>query len=400
MELDLAFEHRRQRDVGKVLHTQEPLLAEARLHRGVRIALGIPDLVVVILHLFQQAGGLQVLHDPLADHHPVKPHIEACSLGNRAVRVEDVDGFQVVRLAQRVVVHVVSGRHLQAARTELDIHIAVFDHAHRAAYERYRNLVAAEPAVLGVLGVDTHRGITHDGLRAGGSHHGIVTAGFVAADDLPFRAGGLHGVLRLVGQIVFQIIEFRFLLAVHDLFRREYGLCLRIPVDHPQAAVDQAFVIEIHKDLFHGFTADGIHREGGAVPVAAGTQAAQLLEDDAAVLLGPCPCMLEELLAGQVTFPDALLRQAVHHLGLGGDGGVVGSRHPERILSQHPRPAYKHVLQGVVHHMPHVEHARDIGRRNHDHIGFAPVRFRVEVFVFEPVFVPLTLHAGGIVFVR
>ena len=48
----------------------------------------------------------------------------------------------------------------------------------------------------------------------------------------------------------------------------------------------------------NGTRAGLVHGEGCAVPIAAGTELAELLKDDAAVLVSPVPSMLEELLAG------------------------------------------------------------------------------------------------------
>ena len=54
-----------------------------------------------------------------------------------------------------------------------------------------------------------------------------------------------------------------------------------------------------------------------------------LLEDDAAVGLGPVPGVDEELLAGEVGFLDALRGELGDDLGLGCDRGMVGAGHPE-----------------------------------------------------------------------
>ena len=44
------------------------------------------------------------------------------------------------------------------------------------------------------------------------------------------------------------------------------------------------------------FTADGIQGEGGSIPIARGAQFLELLQYDAAMLVGPFPCMLQEFL--------------------------------------------------------------------------------------------------------
>ena len=86
--------------------------------------------------------------------------------------------------------------------------------------------------------------------------------------------------------------EVALLLTVDDLLGREGGEGFRIPVHHAQAAIDETLVIEVDEDLDDALRALHVHGEGGTVPVAAGTQTAQLLENDAAVLVSPFPGVL------------------------------------------------------------------------------------------------------------
>ena len=67
----------------------------------------------------------------------------------------------------------------------------------------------------------------------------------------------------------------------------------RVPVDHADTTVNQAFVIQVHEGTDDAFRANVIHGERGAFPVAGAAEAAQLLEDDATVLVGPVPSVLE-----------------------------------------------------------------------------------------------------------
>ena len=92
------------------------------------------------------------------------------------------------------------------------------------------------------------------------------------------------------------------------------------------------------------------------------------------MLVRPSPGMLQELLAGEVALLDALLGEALDDLGLGGDAGVVGSRHPAGVLSLHSGAAYKDILNGFVEHVSHVEHTRHVGRRDDHRIRLSPVR--------------------------
>ena len=51
---------------------------------------------------------------------------------------------------------------------------------------------------------------------------------------------------------------------------------------------------------------------------------------------------------------------------LGRDAGVVGARHPERVVALHPVVADQRVHDRVLERMPHVQRAGDVGRRQLD----------------------------------
>ena len=93
------------------------------------------------------------------------------------------------------------------------------------------------------------------------------------------------------------------------------------------------------------------------------------------MLVGPLPYVAKELIAGEVSLLDALLRKFVDYLGLGGDGGVVGAGDPEGVVARHARAAYEDILNGVVQHVAHMEHARDVGWWDHHGIRLARVWF-------------------------
>ena len=281
--------------------------------------------------------------------------------------------------------------HLQTARTELDVYITVLDDGNDAVHQRYDDLVALEPLVLRVLGVDTHGGITHDGLWTGGGHDGVVTLG-VFVDDITFCLQGFFIIESLqIGHVVFQVEQMALLLFIDHFLGREGGEGLRIPVHHAQATVDEAFVIEVNKHFDHTFTARFVHREGCTVPVAAGTQTAQLFQDDATMLVGPVPGMLKELLTGQVTLLDTLGSELLDYLRLSGNRGMVGTRHPTGILTFHTGTAYQNILNGVIEHVSHVEHTRHIGWWDDYRIGFASIGFAGKKFVIKPVLIPFRL---------
>ena len=278
-------------------------------------------------------------------------------------------------LAEVVVVDIVGGRHLQAARTKFDFDIAVLNDGNHAAHEGNDDFVAAQPLVLRVFGVDTHGRVAHDGFGAGRSHHGVVAAVGILMEHLALAARGLNGVDVGIGHVVAEVVEVALFLLIDDLNIGEGRLCLGVPVDHAQAAIDEALVVEVAEDAEHALAALVVHREGCAVPVARSTEAAQLLEDDAAVLVGPFPSVAEKFFARQLLLLDALLCQAVDHLGFGGDGGMVCARHPAGVLALHAGTANEDVLNRIIEHVAHVEHTRHVGRRDDYGVGLACIGF-------------------------
>ena len=211
MELDLAFEHWRQGDVGEVFHREEPLLAETRLHGCVLVALRVAHLVVIVFNLLHQASSLQVFSNLFAHIHAVHAHIQASSLRDGAVGVEDVDGLEVMCLSKGVVVDIVCWSNLQTACSELYVHIAVLDHRDHAVHQRHDNLMAAQPLVLRVLGVDAHGGVAHDGLRTCCGYHSIEASVSILVQHLALAACRHNGVGVGISHIVAQVEQVALL---------------------------------------------------------------------------------------------------------------------------------------------------------------------------------------------
>ena len=169
-------------------------------------------------------------------------------------------------------------------------------------------------------------------------------------------------------------------------------LCLWVPVDHTHATVDVTFIIQVAEHLDDAPAAGLVHGESRTVPVAGTTQAAQLFEDNATVLACPVPCVLKELLTGEVGLLDAFLCQFVHDLRLSRNAGVVSARHPAGILALHAGTPDQNVLNRIVQHMSHVEHPCNVGRWNHHGIRLTAIRLRTEKLVVQPVLVPFRFH--------
>ena len=116
------------------------------------------------------------------------------------------------------------------------------------------------------------------------------------------------------------------------------------------------------------------------------------------MLVRPVPGMLQELVTRQVVLLDSLLGQLLHHLGLSGYRGMVGARHPQRVLALHTGTTHQYVLYRVVQHVSHVQHTCHVGGRYHDGVRFTPVGLTCEQLVVQPVLIPLPFDLFRVIF--
>ncbi len=270
------------------------------------------------------------------------------------------------------------GGYLEAAGAEVHLHVGVHDYGHRTPYHRHNHTLPFEPGIALVGRVDAHGCIAEDCLGARGGHDDIFVG--------------------LTFHIITQVIELRVLILVDNLLIGEGCKCGRVPVDHAHAAVYQSLVVKVAEHPDHTLRAHIVHGESGALPVARSTQATELLEDDAAVMLCPVPGMAQELLAGEVGFLYPLAGELGHHLGFCGDGGMVSAGHPAGVLSLHTGAAHEDILYRLVEHVAHVEHAGHIWRRDNNRVGLAAVGGGAEESVLHPEIIPFLLDRRGVVF--
>ena len=101
--------------------------------------------------------------------------------------------------------------------------------------------------------------------------------------------------------------QMALLFFIHNLFVAQCREGFGVPVHHAKATINVAFAIEVYEHLNNALRTLLVHRKGCAVPVARGTQTAQLLQNNTTVLLGPCPGVLQKLLTREVVLLDALL---------------------------------------------------------------------------------------------
>ena len=76
IKVHLAFHYRREGDVGKVLHSEEPLERETRFDGCIGITLRISHLIIIVFHALHESSFLQVDGYLLAAVEAVHAYIE------------------------------------------------------------------------------------------------------------------------------------------------------------------------------------------------------------------------------------------------------------------------------------------------------------------------------------
>ena len=380
MKLNGVVHHHLQSRRGQRGHLQKPLRREFGFYHHIG-TFGIAHLVGVVLFFFEQVGGFKVLHNLFAQVEAVHAGIEAHLVVDAAVGFKYVDNFQLVFKPYLVVVDVVGRRDFKAARTKFGVDVSVGDDGDFAIDNGHAQFGVVPRAVSRVVGMNAHGHVAQNGFGTGGGHNEIFA--------------------RLTHHLIAQIVEFAVHFFVDDFFVGKGGEGFGVPVHHTHPAIDEPFFVEPHKHIDYGIVAAGVHGKARAVPIARRAQAAELLKNNAAVFFFPLPGVGQKFFAREVFFVDALFFEPRHHLGFSGNGSVVEPRHPAGVFALHAGAAHQHVLNGVVEHVPHVQNARNVGRRNNHRIGCAlGIDFRMKAAMFQPIVIPLLLYFGGRIFCR
>ncbi len=229
-----------------------------------------------------------------------------------------------------------------------------------------------------VFGVDGDGAVGHDGLRARG-RYGQVGAGL------------LHDFVANVVELGLNILVQNFLIA-------QRGLRLGVPMNHALSAVDVALCVEVDKYFQDACAARFVHGKGGAVPIAGGAQGFELLQNDAAVFVRPLPSMLQEGLAAEIRLFDPGFAQLLHHLGFRGDGRMVCPGDPASVVAAHSGTSDQDILNGIVEHMPHVQDAGNVGRRDDNGVSGSLIGRGTEGISIHPTRIPKSLYQAGSIF--
>ena len=346
-DLDVSTPDSLHRRLSQRLHPDEPLSGNHRFD-DLPAPLAARDLHRVGLGLDHQAGGLHVLPQPAAAFEPIQPGVGTGVFIHGCVRVEHADDRQAVALADLVVGRIVAGRDLERAGGEGWVDQCVMDHRDRPIEDRHQHRLTDQVTIALVVGVHGHGGVAQNGLRPGRRH----------GDDLA----------RSLDRIA-EVVQRALLFAVLHLQVADRGAQTRRPIDQVRTAVDQPLVVQSDEGLAHGARESGVEREALTPPIARRPQAAQLLRDDAAVLLLPLPHALLEGLAPDRLTRQPVFRQRLLDLQLGGDAGVVAPRHPQHRMALHPLIADHQILDGHEHGVAQVQLTGDIRRRDGDDEG-------------------------------
>ena len=137
----------------------------------------------------------------------------------------------------------------------------------------------------------------------------------------------------------------------------------RAPVHDVLTAINKSLFPKTHENLAHGTVEVFVHGEVLARPVNRIAEPLHLLENIAAVEATPLPHAFDELLTSKVGAfcPFACELSLNQHLRR--NAGVVCTGNPERDFTTHSPPTHKNVRLGVLEHVPHVQIAGHVWRR-------------------------------------
>jgi len=359
-----------------------PLVGQPRLDRHVG-AVAVADGMGMVLDVLEEVVVSEPVDDGDAGVFTAEAEerlrvgagvVPAVLVGDGGVGGHDVDDGQVVAEADLPVVGVVRRGDLQEAGGHSGLGVAfgvghddvvVFDDGDDATDDRKRDGLAAHGVGLRIVRVHGDCRVAEHRLGSGGGDRDVAGAVGERVPEVP--------------HVPVDVFHFDFVIG-----QRSAGD--RVPVDQPLAPVDQAVLEELVEGVADRGGAHLVHREAGAVVVAARSHRLELREDDGLVLVLPLLRLLDERFAADLEPADAVVQQSLLDDGLGGDAGVVGARHPQRAVALHPVVPDQHVLQGVVERMAEVQGRRHVRRRDDDAVGVAGSGLGMEGIGLVPAF--------------
>ena len=330
-------------------------------------------------------------------------------------RVHQVVERDIRTFGDLIVVEVMCACDLDRARAEILVGVFISDDRDQAAvfFGSDRNFaeLTNDGRIAFIRWVHRDGPVAQHGFGACGRDRDVVA--FFGEGDVPVFVLFDVGIGIAPRQRVFKVPHVAGRFDVFDLKIRNRRLKVRIPVDQSLAAIDQPVVVHLDEYLddrvveiafghVFGGTGGTGHRERFAGPITGRAQPFELADDGATGFSLPFPDFGGERFAAQlgarwfVLFGKAAFD---HHLC--GDACVICAGLPERVEPAHPVPAHQNVLQCVVESVPHMQHARNVGGRDHDGIG-CRTRARIcpggKAALGFPIGVNACLNFGGVEF--
>ena len=265
------------------------------------LALEEPLVLKVLVHQFSCGS---------TGHAPVSLRTVAVQC---AVRVEDVDHFQVVPLAYFPVVGIVGRGYLNHTGSELTVYIGVGDDWDSPVCQRKLKLLSHNCLVPLIIGVHCNCGIAQKGLGPCGCN--LNSCGSI----------GCRAVCKLIPDVVHSTVS----IDVVNLVVGKRCATPWAPVHKVLSFIDKTPLIQGYEYFAYCLGKALVHGKAFPCPVHRGTNLLKLLGDYVVVLLLNLPGALYELLAAQVVLGLALFHEALLHYVLSGDTCVVCSRNPQ-----------------------------------------------------------------------
>ena len=377
MELDVAGGDGLGCRALQLVNGHEPLLGQPRLQRGVA-TVAMHDRMMMVLDMIEQAMLLEPRHNCLTALLAAHAGELAVALHDVRRLVEDVDLLQPVALAHGKVVGVMGGSDLHETGAETRVDVEIREDRDLAIHDGQHDLRAHELILVMIFRRYGNACVAQHGFRTGGCDHDVV----LAIDRLDQRVAQMP-----------QVAVFLFVLR---LVIGDGRGAMRAPVHDALAAVNQVVVIPVAEHLAHALGVIVVHSEVRVGEINGATHALDLLDDESAVLVGPVPARIDELVTADLAARDALGSKLLVHLGLRGDASVVRSQDPARGTTAHAVEANERVLDGVIHSVAHMQLARDVGRRD-GHRAIADAGAATVIVALKPLVQHALLNGGGIV---
>ncbi len=306
---------------------------------------------------FQQTGGFHIPDNLFAGLETVHALIGCRGIVvDCSIIAQNIDQWQFMTLADLVVVIVMGRGNLDATGTKFRIDIVIGNNRNLPVTQGQFHHFANQVFIAFIVRVYRQSGITEHGFRAGGgNYHMIFSISSFCA----------------LGKRITEIPEGAIFFFINNFQVGNRGMQFRVPVHQALAAIDQFFIVEADKHFGYSFGQPFIHGETFPGPVHGGAKPAHLSCNGITALFFPLPDFIDKLVTAQIMFTQAFPLQLSFNNHLGGNTGMVGTNLPQGVFPQHALITDHGIHNGLLKTMPHMQAARDIGRRDHDAIGIA-----------------------------